>query len=174
MSMDSKNKASDGPVTDAFGCQLCQTAGSKRSVFKTAAALETHMRSKHGKRFQIYAFLDLSHECPVCLTKFGSRLGVWNHVNRKKKVRSRHVSCHEIIMAGLVDPVSHDEIAKAQSSDAEARAYWRKRGHQNPLVGVPAKRTCLRTIVPSPSCTVLSTCTNAFDCKQSKQRGDCE
>ena len=123
----------------------CSTCGLS---FKSAKALETHMKSKHKTRASAAQKIGRSCICPCCYVQFSSRTRLLAHASEKRNRGSRPFSCTNLLASNLVSPVDIDELNAAFEVDKRARTSARKAGHTVPLSETLAKR-------PRTGCSVL-------------------
>ena len=134
MALDVKDHSREALSVDRFKCGICNTN------FMTKKALNAHMRARHGQRNPLQRYLGKTPRCPVCCSVFSSRTRLLAHVADHRTRGRRRLSCHAILTAGLVAPISCQELAEANEIDRDARKRARKRGHTQPLSLLPPKR----------------------------------
>jgi hypothetical protein len=117
-----------------YRCSQCSEA------FKSEQGLKQHLRANHKKRTALAVFIGSSSVCPVCLAQFSNRTRLLAHVSDSRNRGSRTLTCHNVLSAKLVAPVSDADLAVAHESDRKLRAQTRKRGRTTPLATSRAKR----------------------------------
>ena len=131
-------------------CTECLHEGS-RITFASGKALQCHRRVKHGVRSCLKSFVDDSHTCPVCHTKFSSRLRVIAHLSEKRKRGRASTTCGSKLLTSNCERLPDSVVSSLNARDAsEVRAAKRK-GRVQPQVSFSAKRSRVRA-VPDSEC----------------------
>jgi len=132
---------------DTHKCSICDY------VAENVRALGSHIRAKHKKLDSLTDFLGNSSRCPVCCVDFASRTRLVAHITDKRVRGKKPITCRQVLAAGLVTPISHDELTAARMHDRSDRRAAFKRGHSQPLAAGLTKRK-LGTIVPDITVSV--------------------
>ena len=109
--------------------------------FSTDKVLQSHRRSKHGVRSYVPQYIDDSGICPICRTKFGSRIRVVAHLSD-----SRRVKCSSRILAGECPPLSVEVVTALNVRDRELKRSALRDGHTHAIAAGAATDAQGRTV----------------------------
>ena len=112
-----------------FQCSSCTQS------FSCQRALWSHERHKHKVGSSVNQFLTMSLKCPVCAQQFTSPTRLQAHVSEKWLRGMWKTTCYQVLMSGLIAPVSAVGTALFVSSCAAARLAAQRKGSTQPTVG---------------------------------------
>eukprot|EP00973_Karenia_brevis_P028821 3974320-Karenia_brevis.AAC.1 len=100
-------------ITCSHVCALCS---KPCPAFATAKALASHQRVVHGVRSPMRAFADAHGECPVCKSKYGTRLRLLAHLSDSRRPR-----CRNDLLSGQYPTLTDERIKELDAIDRVAR-----------------------------------------------------
>eukprot|EP00973_Karenia_brevis_P064871 9009635-Karenia_brevis.AAC.1 len=108
--------------------------------FHSARALQSHTRARHNERSPFLQYISSSGVCPICQQVFSTRLRLLAHVSEKRCRGRKKVTCGQLILAGVVDPLPEDQVEAANANDRKLRRAAQRKGSSQPKTLAPAKR----------------------------------
>jgi hypothetical protein len=109
--------------------------GDCNAAFASSKALLCHCRTIHGYRDPVRLYVQADGVCPVCKSRFHSRLRAIAHVNDR-----RNKSCKPQLLSGgfvQIPPKLADEL---DDFDRIARKEARHQGHSHPIAVQSARK----------------------------------
>ena len=120
--------------SNTYICNTCPAAhDGSRPCWSTQKALDSHLRAKHGVLSVYRIYVDGSGVCPVCKTKFNSRLRCIAHLSD-----SRRKKCSTALVTGTYPTLDACTVTKLDLLDRESRRQAQQAGHTHPLAHKPA------------------------------------
>jgi hypothetical protein len=111
------------------------------NAYQSNKALQAHRRVKHGSRIDLRSYVDDSGCCPVCRTRFATRLRVIAHLSEQRRRGRCTTTCGQRLYEGQFHRLAPERVKMLDLRDTEARRAARRSGRVQPIVPYAAKRT---------------------------------